>query len=472
MLFLLLSIQTLFIGISAFGSTPAAEADKIDALPGQPANISFSQFSGYIDIPNTGKHLHYWMQTVQNADPSTAPLVFWTNGGPGCSGLLGAMTEQGAFRPTSDLKLALNDYAWNKVANMVFIEAPVGVGYSYSENDDDYTIGDEQTAQDNYDLIQGFLLKFPELNKNDIYITSESYGGHYMPTLAKKIVDSNADNKNPTLNFKGFAVGNPYTNFYSGTPSGLVTYWGHQLVARPTWLKYEDKCINAKRPNAEECEELLVAMYGEIGDLNPYALDYPVCVADERTNKKASNVQGKHLQSFLHHDASSKLRKAVGLSGSVDDALPYDPCVDDYTVSYMNLDDVKSALHVKSDILWAECSRTVRYSVKDKESDMTSYYNYLIDGDFGLNILVYSGDDDSVCSTEGTQSWIWDLGYRHVGRKWNTYTFNDQTAGYFTQFKGKLGFLTIRNAGHEVPTYQPEIALDMFTKYLKGEWTQ
>lgn len=186
MLFLLLSIQTLFIGISAFGSTPAAEADKIDALPGQPANISFSQFSGYIDIPNTGKHLHYWMQTVQNADPSTAPLVFWTNGGPGCSGLLGAMTEQGAFRPTSDLKLALNDYAWNKVANMVFIEAPVGVGYSYSENDDDYTIGDEQTAQDNYDLIQGFLLKFPELNKNDIYITSESYGGHYMPTLAKK----------------------------------------------------------------------------------------------------------------------------------------------------------------------------------------------------------------------------------------------------------------------------------------------
>ena len=43
---------------------------------------------------------------------------------------------------------------------------------------------------------------------------------------------------------------------------------------------------------------------------------------------------------------------------------------------------------------------------------MTPYYNYLIDGKFGLNLLVYSGDDDDVCATVGTQSWIWDLGYK------------------------------------------------------------
>ena len=43
---------------------------------------------------------------------------------------------------------------------------------------------------------------------------------------------------------------------------------------------------------------------------------------------------------------------------------------------------------------------------------MTSYYNYLLDGNYGLNIVVYSGDDDDVCATVGTQSWIWDLGYK------------------------------------------------------------
>jgi len=96
----------------------------------------------------------------------------------------------------------------------------------------------------------------------------------------------------------------------------------------------------------------------------------------------------------------------------------------------------------------------------------------LIDGGYKLNILVYSGDDDGVCATIGTQNWIWDLGYQTSGRIWTTYTVNDQTAGYFTSWKNtKLGFLTIHGAGHEVPTYQPEIALDMFSRYLKGEFT-
>ena len=154
------------------------------------------------------------------------------------------------------------------------------------------------------------------------------------------------------------------------------------------------------------------------------------------------------------------------------DITTYEPCEDDYANSYLNLPEVKEAIHVHKDIEWEECSHTVNYSIKDKESSMVDHYNYLIDGDYNLNILVYSGDDDSVCSTEGTQSWIWDLGYETSLRNWETYTYNKQIAGYFTAWKNtKLGFLTIRGAGHEVPTYKPDIALDMFTKYLNGFWT-
>lgn len=92
--------------------------------------------------------------------------------------MLGFFTEQGPFRPNKDMTLSFNEYAWNQVSNMVFIEAPCGVGFSYSDVESDYTTGDAQTALDNYDMIQAFFGRFPEYSKNDMYISSESYGGH------------------------------------------------------------------------------------------------------------------------------------------------------------------------------------------------------------------------------------------------------------------------------------------------------
>ena len=113
-----------------------------------------------------------------------------------------------------------------------------------------------------------------------------------------------------------------------------------------------------------------------------------------------------------------------------------------------------------------------RYDQSDGKNDMTPYYNYLIDGKFGLNLLVYSGDDDDVCATVGTQSWIWDLGYNVSGRAWQAYTVSEQTAGYITKWADtKLAFATVHGAGHEVPTYKPEIALSLWKSYLAGELT-
>lgn len=93
---------------------------------------------------------------------------------------------------------------------MVFIEAPVGVGFSYSDDTKDYITGDEQTAADNYELIQAFLDRFPHLRVNALHLSSESYGGHYIPTLARHIVLENEKSVGTDrwLNFRGIAVGN------------------------------------------------------------------------------------------------------------------------------------------------------------------------------------------------------------------------------------------------------------------------
>ena len=443
---------------NAFVYTEDALLDQVTDLPGLKDALSYNQFSGYISLPGTQKNIHYWLVEAEQ-DANLKPLVFWTNGGPGCSGLIGFLTEQGPFRPTADGEIQMNPYAWNKVANMVFLEQPVGVGFSYSNVEDDYKIGDDQAAKDNLATILGLIEKFPHFNHSELYITSESYGGHYMPTLANEIINYNdAQECNAEkLNFKGFAVGNPYTDYYSGVGAEMETYWGKQLLPKPLWDNYvANGCLNVEQQlNNSVCSTLILNFMRKIGNLNPYALDYPVCLTSQQMTMR-NYLSDKHL--LLSSD------------------IVYEPCEDEYSSNYLNRDDVKAALHVHSNIVWEECSRTTKYELKDKMLPMEKYYRILLNSKThpDMRILVYSGDDDSVCGTIGTQRWIYDLGFPLV-QDWTTWYVDGQTAGYISKFKtpyskeSRFSFMTVHGAGHEVPTYKPKEALDLFEKYLNNK---
>jgi len=431
--------------------TEEALSDQVLDMPGLNYKPAFNQFSGYIQLAETQKHIHYWLVEAEIAD---APLVFWTNGGPGCSGLIGFMTEQGPFRPDESGNIYPNEYAWNKVANMVFLEQPVGVGFSYSDNKDDYKIGDDQAAKDNLATILGFLKRFPNFAKSPLYITSESYGGHYMPTLANVIINYNdASDSSNRLNFMGFAVGNPYTDYYSGVGAEMETYWGKQLLPKPSWDRYvANGCLTVEQQlNNSICTYMMLDFMKKIGNLNPYALDYPVCLTSQQ----------RAMHTFIR--------------GS-DGVASYEPCEDNFSTNYLNNPAVKKAIHVIDSIEWVECSRTTKYQLADKMLPMEKYYRTILNSKThpNLRILVYSGDDDSVCGTIGTQRWIYDLGF-NVDSLWNTWTVDGQTAGYITTFKtpfnkdSRFAFMTVHGAGHEVPTYKPKEALELFQMYLENK---
>ena len=72
--------------------------------------------------------------------------------------------------------LAPRPYRWNRLVNMLFIEAPVGVGFSYSD-EGDYACDDDRTAAENAAAVEHFYRLFPELLPNPLYITGESYAG-------------------------------------------------------------------------------------------------------------------------------------------------------------------------------------------------------------------------------------------------------------------------------------------------------
>ncbi|CAN0059649.1 unnamed protein product, partial [Heterosigma akashiwo] len=96
----------------------------------------------------------------------------------------------------------------------------------------------------------------------------------------------------------------------------------------------------------------------------------------------------------------------------------YDACTDDYITKYLNQDIVKEAIHANTDIEWSECSRDLKYDrANSMNVPMEPNYQFLLNSGEDLKIMVYSGDDDSVCGTIGTQSWIWALGLQ-VTSKW------------------------------------------------------
>jgi hypothetical protein len=88
---------------------------------------------------------------------------------------------QGPFRPNASnpMQLFLDEYSWNREANVIWLESPAGVGFSYSKNPDDYNnVSDARTANDAYAFLQTFFLElFPHYSTNAFYITGESYGG-------------------------------------------------------------------------------------------------------------------------------------------------------------------------------------------------------------------------------------------------------------------------------------------------------
>lgn len=131
----------LLVCLFASVSMGADEAALITHLPNLMEKPNFRQYSGYLRASPTHQ-LHYWFVESQRS-PNGDPVVVWFNGGPGCSSMEGLLREHGPFIVQDNTSLVRNPYAWNLRANVLYIEAPAGVGFSYS-TDGNTTTNDVQ----------------------------------------------------------------------------------------------------------------------------------------------------------------------------------------------------------------------------------------------------------------------------------------------------------------------------------------
>lgn len=463
---------------TAWGLGP--ETDEIKSLPGAPSSLPFKQYSGYAEVNSTnGRNLFYWFVESQSS-PSQDPLVLWLNGGPGCSSLGGFMTEHGPFRAKKDNTLYLNDYSWNKVANVLYLESPSGVGFSFSKTESDYrTCGDRRSATDIVAFLVQFLKAYPTLKGRPFYISGESYGGHYVPTTALAIVEHNTLNAGADdINLQGILAGNAWT-LPGADNLGIVQTWlGYNLIQAETGadvIKYcnlshmlpikEQKLLQANGVRLDPilCQKSLRDVSEQNGNIDPYDIYEALCL----------ETTGMRRSAFLTKLAQSSAPLSAHAGHVLEKMQDVNPCESNYAQAYLNLASVQTAIHARP-TKWSECNMQINsdYSRADFLASMLPVHKYLLE--HNIRIMIFSGDVDAVVPTHGSRNWIAALeeaGTIHKTKTWAPWTDSTtQVGGYVVRYGPQFTFATVRGAGHMVPATQPLRALDMFSRYLKNSF--
>eukprot|EP00249_Psilotum_nudum_P003267 c16661_g1_i1 orf=484-1947(+) len=423
--------------------------DNISQLPGQPS-VKFKQYSGYVTVKEAaGRALFYWL-TEAKENAQVKPLILWLNGGPGCSSLAyGAMEEIGPFRiHVNGSGLYNNEYSWNRVANILFLESPAGVGFSYSNTSSDLTeSGDMQTAEDSHTFLVRWFKRFPQYKHREFYIIGESYAGHYVPQLSKLVYERNVRGiSNPSINLKGFMVGNAVIDNYYDNVGTITYWWDHALISDATFKAIKEACDFHLENVSDLCNHLQDdAINSEFGNIDPYSIYTPSCTT-------STGVQRFMLSRSKNNPS---LRRITG----------YDPCTENYAEVYFNRQDVQKALHANVTGIpynWTGCSDILFHQWKDSAFSILPIYRELMAT--GLKIWVYSGDVDAVVPVTATRLSLEQLKLQ-TKVKWYPWYLDDQVGGRCQVYEG-LTLVTVRNAGHEVPDVQPARGLALITAYL------
>ncbi|CAL4956909.1 unnamed protein product [Urochloa decumbens] len=433
------------------------ERDRVQFLPGQPASPPVSQFAGYVTVnESTGRALFYWFFEAQ-ASPEKKPLLLWLNGGPGCSSVgYGAASEMGPLLVNGNgTGLEFNKFAWTREANLLFLESPAGVGFSYSNTTSDLdSIDDGFVAEDTYAFLKNWFNRFPQYKRHDFYIAGESYAGHYVPQLAELVYERNRHlEMKQRINLKGFIVGNAVTDYYYDE-KGLVEFaWSHSVISDQLYKHVTNVCNFRTISFTGECAHAMKLVYTQYDKIDIYNVYAPKCNADESAMSSSSG-------STTEKTTKKKYKRLRMYSG-------YDPCYSIHIEDYLNRIDVQKSLHANisgwiKDRRWSICSDSIFENYDENIFTVRPLYSKLVKT--GLRVWVYSGDMDGRVPVIGSRYWVEALDLP-IKSQWQPWYLNNQVAGRFIEYEG-LTLATVRGAGHDVPQDKPAEALVLISSFL------
>lgn len=441
---------------------------SIKTLPGFPGDLPFKLETGYIGVGELEDVQLFYYFIESEGSPENDPLLLWLTGGPGCSAFSGFVYEIGPlnFNFTDSREggglptFSLNPYSWTKVANIIFLDAPVGTGFSYSTTFEGYIVDDKLSVALNYEFLRKWLLNHPQFLKNQLYISGDSYSGIIVPMLAYEISQGNEVRLEPQMNLQGYILGNPLIDTHTYLNSRIPYAHKMALLSDSLFESTRTSCngeyVNIDPSNAE-CVKNMELVNTCIDKIYLGQILEPVC--PDLSSLKPHGPKWNTL--FFEDNSLDFLVSMPQLSHSW--CRSYN-----YILSYRWANDktVQHALHVREGTIkeWVRCNEALPYT-KDVQN-VLYYYQNLINK--GYRILIYSGDHDMSVSYIDTQSWIMSLNLT-IENDWKPWSVDGQIAGYTMKYSSKksyMTFATVKGGGHTAPEYKPKECYAMIYRWL------
>nr|CAB3265902.1 retinoid-inducible serine carboxypeptidase [Phallusia mammillata] len=416
---------------------------------------------GYVTVREDA-HMFWWLffqdPTYQPSflsplDP--IPVLIWLQGGPGASG-----TGYGNFEELGPLDLDLNrrETSWTGMGHVLFIDNPVGSGYSYVTNSNAYTTNIDEIAADMVALLKGFYGKHPELKTNPLYIMCESYGGK-MAAASALAISQEIEAGTMDVNLQGVGLGDAWIS-----PMDSVNTWGEYLYE--TGL-LDDPGLAAVNQAAQATQNAV-----NNGDwsraTNLWSLTESVII------NHADNVDFYNILSPHHPNLASR-RNTRNLTGLVPEELiqGYSQNVNNYAADPLDAlmnGEVKTYLGIPESVTWGGQSNAVfNAQAGDFMKPVIDTVDKLIAT--GMKVVVYNGHLDLIVDTPGQELWLKKMNWQQLSNfmsmDWTPeYAYKGKDTGGFSKKIDNFEFWWVLKAGHMVPMDAGEFTLHMLNDII------
>ena len=421
------------------------EAGFVKNLPAY-GPVKEKQIAGHLPVDESGQaQLFFWLFESRNK-PSRDPLVLWLNGGPGASSLFGVLAENGPYKIARDktgLKLLDNPYGWNKCANYLIIDQPVGVGFSFASDALTFnkTLTETLSTRQLYFGLQQLFQRWPQYRALDFYIFSESFGGHYAPRLASTILAGNASGE-PVIKLQGMGIGNGWVDPLRQQATYGDYAYSHGLIGPHQRARVAELYA--------DCETAIKAS-------GP--------VTSRETNRICERIEAYILQVSGFDDPLKKFD--IRFSTAYTDAENELQWMRDY----LNRTDVRTALNIDAAFgSWEFTSEAVAYAFEEGEQDSTAHlFPALFEQ---IRVLLYNGIFDLDSNFMGTDAWLrsleWSFQDAFMQSQRLPWVQERKHFGH-VQSVQNLTVLLLVDAGHLVAMDAPEAALAMLNTFLSEQ---
>ena len=380
--------------------------------------------------------------SINTSEISKKSLVVWLNGGPGCSSLMGFFGGNGPYTLNEqDASITKNKFSWNLRANVQYLDQPVGVGFG-DLDDTNFPVNDYyENAETFIIFIKKFLEIYPEFSGSDLYITGESFAGHFIPPIAEKVFEFvekfSSSNYKPILNFKGISIGNGWIDPISHYLSYPEFAWRNKLIT------------NSKKLLAYPATYLCISMQ---------ALRIFPQIALKICYEATNQVAGDPIN-WAFEDITVKRPPGSLINPKVRDWTSLQRLMN--SRSLQNYLQESAAIKPKK---WVRCSQKIRQKLTSPSGHWTvmdSIQRLLKRPNFKM--YFYYGLDDFLCNIDGAQTWINKLLEASNTQKILKKPNDDKS---WILSNRQVSIWGVKDAGHMVFLRKPEFGLIMLDSLM------